>query len=170
MATFIILVVIVAFVAASYYIPRALGRGAAKVMYKNTNARALDEIYTVTSFTAPVAPAAIREAIDKHLALGHDVPPVVGQLHISEIRPDRLRVALGSRFGTEWTGAATFGPDTSGGTTGTYRVTNWTLHDGVIPSAKLTEGMTRIREQIAAAVTDQGGATRTHLVPAAERK
>ena len=170
MATFLILLAIVAFVAAYYYIPRALSRGTAKVMYKNTNARGLDEVYTVTSFTAPVAPAALQRAIDTHLALPHNVPPLLGNLHVSEIRDDRLRIALGNKLRTEWTGVATFGPDTSGGTTGTYRVTHWTLHDGVIQSSNLTEGMTRVRDQITTAITDEGGAARTHLVPAAERK
>jgi hypothetical protein len=169
-ATFLVIMAIVAFTALWYYLPRSIGRGAAKVMYKKTNAKAMDEIYTIMSFTAPAEPAALQRAVDEHLGLAHDIPPVLGKLHISEISTDRIRVALGSKLGTEWTGVATFHPDTSGGTTGTYQVTNWTLHDRVVQSTKLIDGMTRIRERIAAAVTDQGGSTQSHLVPATQRK
>ena len=170
MAACLVIVAIVAFATLLFYLPRAIGRGAAKVMFKNANAKAMDEIYTITSFTAPAEPTAVQHAVDEHLGLAHDIPPVLGKLHISEARDNRLRIALGSKLGTEWTGVATFHPDDSGGTTGTYQVTNWTLHDGVVQSTKLVDGMARIREQIAAAVTEQGGTTQSHLAPATQRK
>ncbi len=122
------------------------------------------------TFTAPARPEVVRQAVDARLDLPHDPPPLVGRLHIAESRPDRLRVALGSRVGTEWTGAATFRPDSSGGTTGSYRVTQWADQDSVLRSARLVDGMRQVREQIAAAVGDQGGSTTNRLVPASERR
>lgn len=170
MAASLVIMVIVAFATPLFCRHRDIGRAAAKVMYKNANAKAMDEIYTITSFTAPAKPTAVQRAVDEHLGLTHDTPPVLGKLHISEARGNRLRIALGSKLGTEWTGVATFSPADSGGTTGTYRVTNWTLHDGVAQATKLVGEMARIREQIAAAVTDQGGTTQSHLAPATQRK
>jgi len=95
-AAFLVIVAIVAFATLLFYLPRAIGRGAAKVMFKNANAKAMDEIYTITSFTAPAEPTAVQHAVDEHLGLAHDIPPVLGKLHISEARDNRLRIALKS--------------------------------------------------------------------------
>lgn len=170
METLLVLAGIVAVVVAIQYIKKGISHGAAKVIYKNTNAKGVDEIYTVLLFTAPSGPETVCRAVDARLALPHEVPTLVGKMYISESRPDLLRVALGNKFGTEWTGAAAFESDGAGGTAGTYRVTNWTTHDGVIQSSGITSRMREAREQIAEAVASQGGTSQAHIVPVSRRK
>ncbi|WP_024285979.1 hypothetical protein [Cellulomonas sp. KRMCY2] len=170
METLLVLIGIVAVVVAIQYIKKGISHGAAKVIYKNTNSKGVDEIHTVLTFAAPSPPESVCRAVDARLALPHEVPTLVGKMHVSESRPDLLRVALGNKLGTEWSGAAAFEPDGAGGTVGTYRVTNWTTHDGVIQSSGITSRMREVREQIAEAVTSQGGTSQTHLVPVGMRK
>jgi len=145
-----------------------IGHASARVMFRNTHAQGVEEIHTILSFAASVDPAVIQRAVDEQLGLPHGAPPVIGKMHVSETRTGVLRVALGSKIGTEWTGAATFQSDGCGGTMGTYRVTNWTVSDRFIPSTQLTEGMRRVREQIATVVAAQGGRSQTLIFPDTE--
>ncbi|MHB1491366.1 MAG: hypothetical protein ACYCTH_12875 [Cellulomonas sp.] len=168
--TFLVIIGMAVFIWLWYYIPRLINRGASKVIYKNTNANALDEIHTVLTFTAPMEPVALQRVVDEGLGLPHDVAPILGRVHVGESRPGALRVTLGSKINTEWSALALFRLDASGGTTGTYQVTNWTLRDGVVKSKELTAGMARIREKIGDAITRHGGSIEHHVVPVGERK
>lgn len=129
----------------------------------------VDETTTVLAFIAPTSPEAVRQALEEQLALPHEVPPVVGAMHISESGDDLLRVALGNQLGTEWAGVAAFRPDGAGGTSGTYRVTHWTAHEGVVQSTRITARMRDVRECVTAAVASQGGTSQVRCRPATGR-
>jgi hypothetical protein len=141
----------------------------ARRRHATAGATGIDEVFTVLCFTAPAAPAATQAAVDQYLDLPHEVPTVTRAMHVSESRPDCLRIALGCRVGTEWSGVATFQADNAGGTTGTYRVTSWSSPDRDLPTNSLTEGMGLVRERLVAAIAAQGGRSQLRSVPVTDR-
>ncbi|OJV78499.1 MAG: hypothetical protein BGO37_07170 [Cellulomonas sp. 73-92] len=169
MAGFLGLVALIAIGVGWYYLKRGVNRGVSKVLYKNTNARAMDEVWTELTFTAPGAPEVVQARVVAALALPVEAPPVVGRLYLAGQDTGRIEVRRGSKIGTEWTGRAGFTPAAGGGTSGVWTVTQWTLRDGVVQSNGIIQDMAGVREAIAAAVTAAGGTCSMRVLPAAER-
>jgi len=173
MKEFLIVVAIIAVVVGWVWlrmkISRGINRGVSKVLYKNTNARGLDEVWTELKFTAPGTPQEVQVALVSALALPTEVPPVIGKLYLAAQSAGGIVVRRGSKIGTEWTGQATFTPAAAGGTSGVWTVTHWTLHDGVIQSDGIIKDMAGMRQRIEAAVTRIGGTCTTRVLPELER-
>lgn len=170
MVTVLILVALFALGWVIMRIRRAANRGIAKALYKNTNAKAMEEVHSVLSYSSPAQPESVQAAVEAGLGIEREIPGFAGKLHIRESRPGHVQVALGSKLGTEWVGLVTFTEGSDGGTSGRYEVTNWTLHDGVISSGKIVEQMRSIRERITAALVSTGGSVQVDVVPAPSRK
>jgi hypothetical protein len=169
MAGFLGLLALIAFGVGWYYLKRGVNRGVSKVLYKNTNARAMDEVWTELTFTAPAAPEVLQARVVAALSLPVEAPPVIGKLYLAGQDNGRIEVRRGSKIGTEWSGRAGFTPAVGGGTSGVWVVTQWTLRDGMVQSDGLTKDMAGVREAIAAAVTAAGGTCSARVLPEAER-
>lgn len=169
MAGFLGLLALIAFGVGWYYLRRGINRGVSKVLYKNTNARAMDEVWTELTFTAPDPPEVVQARIVATLGLPVEAPPVIGKLYLAGQDTGRIEVRRGSKIGTEWSGRAGFTPAAGGGTSGVWTVTQWTLRDGVVQSNGIINDMAGMREAIAAAVVRQGGTCSVRVLAPAER-
>lgn len=163
-------VLFVALIAGIYYIRKGMAHGVSKVLYRNTNARAMDEVWTQLAYTASGEPAEVQRAVIAALALPTTPPTAfVARTHLASQAPGRVQIEFGNKMQSQFAGVATFAAAPGGGTSGRWEVGRWTTHDGVVESPAVVEAMVAIRTGIADAVQAAGGTATVRLVPQAER-
>lgn len=166
----LVVVVLIAVSVGVYYTRKSVNHGLAKAMYGKTNARALDEIWTTLTYTAPADPVAVQRAVTERLVLSTD-PPVafVAKTFLVADKPGSLVVAFGNKAQRQGVGSASFQAAEGGGTVGRWTVGSRTTHDGVVHAQSVIDAMTTVRSGTAAAVADTGGSSTVRMAPPNER-
>ncbi len=163
-------VLLVALAVGIYYIRKGMAHGVSAVLYRGTNARAMDEVWTRLSYTAPGTPAEVQSAVVAALALPTTAPTAfVARTHLASQSPGRLQIEFGNKMQSQFAGVATFTAAPDGGTTGAWEVGRWTTHDGVVDSSAVVDAMAAVRTGITDAVQAAGGDATVRVVPQAER-
>lgn len=166
----LVLLLVVGLVVGLHYMNKGVRHGVSHALYHNTNARALEEVWTTLTYTAPGTPAELQRAVVAKLGLTGPPTAFVARTYVAAETQGRLQLGFGNKMQSQFTGVATFVVAPAGGTAGTWEVARWTTHDGVIESKAVIDAMVSLRTGIADAVQAAGGSATVRVVPQVDRK